>query len=91
VHVGDSTTISWSATNINTCSITKNGAAWTTPAGVTLTDVPADPARNVASSSPDTVSSQAIYKITCVNDSGTVVAQAAAQAIVNVIPGFEQF
>ena len=91
VHAGDSSTITWSATNIDSCSITRNGDPWTTPAGITLTDIPADPSRNVASSSDDLVSSQTVYRISCVNDSGTVVAQAAAQAIVNVIPGFEQF
>jgi hypothetical protein len=84
VKQGDTSTITWAATNVDSCDITKNGVAWQT--GLT-----ADTNRTVSGSAPDTISAQSTYVLSCVNDSGKVQAQASAQTIVNLIPGFEEF
>jgi hypothetical protein len=84
VKQGDTSTITWSATNVDSCDITRNGTAWQT--GLT-----ADANRAVNGSAPDTISAQTTYVLSCVNDSGKVQAQATAQTIVNLIPNFQEF
>ena len=84
VHAGDASTVTWSSTNIDSCDITRNGSAW-------KTGLVADANRQVNGAVPDTITTQTIYKITCLNDSGQVSASATGQATVNVIPGFEEF
>lgn len=88
VQAGSATTISWTSTNVDSCSITRNGAAW---AGHGNSDLVADTNRQVNGSSQDTISAQTVYVITCLNDSGTVSAQSTGKTVVNLIPSFQEF
>ena len=79
------TTISWNATNVNTCAITRNGATW-----MALT---ADAGRIVSGSTVDTITTQTVYRMSCTNDASGAggVAAAAATQIVNIISSFQEF
>lgn len=80
------TSISWSATSVNTCTITRNGVTWQT--------LTADASRTISSSgTPDTVTGQTTYAISCTNNAsagGGAVAATATQ-IVNVVSSFQEF
>lgn len=80
---GGSTSVSWSAANVNTCTITKNGAVWQT--------LTADESRNVSGSAPDTVSAQTSYVMSCTNNASASAAAATATQIVNIITTFGEF
>lgn len=84
VRSGDSSTVTWSSTNVDSCDITRNSSPWKT--GLT-----ANVSRQVNGTSPDTITAQTTYKITCVNDSGQTSASATGTATVNLVPGFEEF
>lgn len=72
----DNVTVSWNATNVNSCSVSRNGVAgWRTSI--------ADASKNVNDSSPDMVTTQTRYDLTC----GT----ATATTVVNLLPGFIEF
>ncbi|MEK7636273.1 MAG: thrombospondin type-1 domain-containing protein [Patescibacteria group bacterium] len=65
VSQGDSTTISWNATNVNSCTITRNGVLWQT--------IPADASGAVSGSSSDTINNQTAYVISCTNSAGEAI------------------
>lgn len=78
------TTLTWNATNVNTCAITRNGVPW-----LALT---ADTERVVSGSTADIITTQTAYKISCSNDaSGSAAAAIAATEIVNIISSFQEF
>ena len=77
------TNISWNATNVKDCTITKNGApSFGSP-------IIADVSRVVASSTLDTITGQTTYVITCSNNSGS--GTASATQVVNLAPSFQEF
>ncbi len=77
---GGSVTISWNTTDVNYCTITKNGIAWKS----NLTGA------NLNSSSPDTnITTQTIYTIICENAVSTIAA--TATQIVNITPVYQEF
>jgi len=75
------TTISWNASNVNSCVITKNGTTWKTRT--------ADASHVVTGSATDTITGQTTYTITCVNTAG--VTMAAVTKIVNVVQNYQEF
>ena len=79
---GGTTTVSWNATNVNSCGITRNGTTWQT--------LTADGSRTVAGSAPDTITSQTTYIITCTNNAGASVTATATQ-VVNIQGSFGEF
>ncbi len=81
VKMGQSTTISWSASGVNgqnaSCTVTGPGVAWTSA-------VSASPSCSVPSSSSSaTITGQSTYTLTCGSQSKSVT--------VNVIPNFTEF
>lgn len=80
---GGTTTISWSATNVNACTITRNGVTWQS-----LTP---DASRALSGSAPDTVTAQTTYAISCTNNASATAVAATATKIVNVVPSFSEF
>lgn len=78
---GATTTVSWDAENVNSCSITRNGSTWRS--------LTADANRDVVGSAIDTITTQTIYRITCANNAGASAATSVQTA--NVVPGFEEF
>lgn len=78
---GGQTTVSWNATNVNSCTITKNGVTWKV--------LPANASRVVSGSAPDTISSQTTYVITCTNNANA--SAAVATQAVNIVPLFQEF
>ncbi len=79
---GQATTVSWNATNVNSCTITRNGvSAFGSP-------LAADGSRTVSNSGTvDTINAQTTYIITCTNNASPN----AASAIVNVTSSFQTF
>lgn len=77
---GNQTTVSWSANNVNSCSITRNGSAWRGP-------LASDASRALSGSVVDTITTQTTYIITCTNNASAN----AATAIVNVASTFQTF
>ena len=78
------TTISWNATNVNNCTITRNGVTWQT--------LTADASRTISSSgTPDTITGQTTYAISCTNSSSSDAVAASATQIVNVVSAFQEF
>lgn len=76
---GGSTTITWSGTNVSSCTITKNGVVWKTLSGASLTG-----------SAPDTnITVQNAYLMTCTN--GVTSPVTTAQTIVNIAPSYREF
>ncbi|MDR3546789.1 MAG: hypothetical protein P4M11_00700 [Candidatus Pacebacteria bacterium] len=61
VPVGGSTTVTWSSTNTNTCSVTRNGQAWALGTGTSGT-------------ATDTISTQTVYALTCDTTSAATTA-----------------
>ena len=84
---GGSTTVSWNATNVNTCSLTRNGQPWPT-GGSTLT---ANSSRQVIGSHLDTITSKTTYTISCTNNASASAAAVSASQIVNILPAFLNF
>ena len=83
VASGAATTISWSATNVNSCTITRNVTAWLT--------LIADASRSLSGSTSDTVTTQTTYVISCTNNASATAAAATATKVVNVVSDFEEF
>ena len=80
---GGVSTVSWSATNVNACTITRNGVAWQS--------LTSDASRTLSSSAPDTITAQTTYVITCTNNASVSAIAATATQIVNIVPSFEEF
>jgi hypothetical protein len=74
------TTISWNASSVNSCTISKNGVLWKSRT--------ADASHNVVGSATDTITGQTSYVITCANTSGST---SAATKIVNVVQNYQEF
>ena len=80
VIAGNETTVSWNASNVTSCSVTKNGAPWQT--------VLSDPnTRTQFKSFVETINVQTTYVVTCANGAS----QNVASAIVNVTSVFQGF
>ncbi len=82
VPSGGSITVSWNATNVNSCSITKNGSPW-------KNNLKADANRIVSGSTTDAITNQTTYGIVCSNNSSATAA--TASQIVNVTQVFQEF
>lgn len=80
---GGATTISWNVSNVNSCTINKNGAVWKT--------FTTGASRSASGSAPDTINSQTTYTISCTNDAGSGVIAGSATKIVNIISAFQEF
>ena len=80
---GGSTSVSWSAANVNTCTVTRNGVAWQT--------LTAAADRTISGSAPDTVTSQTSYVISCTNNVSATAAAATATHTANVVSSFHNF
>jgi len=82
---GGTTTISWNVSNVNSCTIQRNGVDWQT--------FTTGASRTASGSAPDTVSSQTTYTISCTNNagSGSGVFAASATKIVNIVSSFQEF
>ncbi len=84
VAKGGTTALSWSSTNATSCSITRNGVAWTTPGtgsgSASLTGT------NVTDTSP--LTTQTTYKLTCTDAYSN---SSNASVTVNVAPNFLNF
>ena len=80
---GGSATVSWSASSVNTCTITRNGTTWQT--------LTASPSRTVSGSAPDTITTQTTYAISCTNNASASAVAATASKIVNIVQSFEEF
>ena len=78
---GGSTTVSWNASNANTCTIKRNGALWQS--------LTANFLNVVSGSAPDTITSQTVYVMSCTNSSSATAV--TATQIVNVVQSFQQF
>ncbi len=76
---GGATTVSWSAANVSSCSITRNGALWKS---LTATS------GSLSGSAGDTITSQTVYVMKC---TGSASATATATEIVNVVQSFQEF
>jgi len=81
VNSGGTSTVSWDATHINSCTIMKNGVTWQT--------LTAGPSHSLSGSAPDTVTMQTAYTMTCANNAS--VTAVTSSKIVNINPGFEEF
>ena len=80
---GSSSTISWNATDVKTCSITKNSAAW-------KSNLKANGSNIVTGSSVETINAQTVYVMSCTDVNGAAYA-AVATVIVNIAPDFQEF
>ena len=78
---GGGTTVSWSATNVTSCTITRNGALWQS--------LTANFSGSLSGSTGDSITSQTVYVMTCNNKSSG--ATATATQIVNVVQSFQEF
>lgn len=81
VPSGGATTISWDATNVNACTITRNGTTWRT--------LTAPASRALSGSATDTITAQTTYVISCTNNASATAA--TATKIVNIVTGFREF
>ncbi len=82
---GGTTTISWTVSNVNDCTIKRNGVDWQAfNTGAT---------RSANGSAADTINSQTTYTISCTNNgsSGGGVFAASATKIVNIVSAFQEF
>ncbi len=79
---GGSTTVTWSATNVNSCNITRNGVSWKS--------LTADASKVISGSSPDTITGQTTYVLSCKDINGVAIAKAAT-VIVNISPVYQEF
>ncbi|MDO8231687.1 MAG: hypothetical protein Q7T37_00590 [bacterium] len=80
---GGATTISWNVSNVNSCTINKNGAVWKT--------FTTGPSRSAIGSAPDTINSQTTYTISCTNNTSSSAIAGSATKIVNIISAFQEF
>lgn len=80
---GGSTTVSWNATNVNSCTITKNGVVWQT--------LTADSSRTVSGSASTPITTQTTFVINCTNNTSSNAVAASARKIVNLVTSFEEF
>ena len=78
---GGTTTVSWNAANVDSCTITRNGIPW-------KPTLPADASNVVSGFDSDTINGQTTYILTCTNNAG---ASLTAEQIVNVPPIFGAF
>ncbi len=78
---GSTTAVSWNASNVNTCTITRNGILWKSLTANFLTHA-------LSGSAPDSITSQTVYVMHC---NGSAGATAVATQIVNVVQSFQQF
>ena len=78
---GATVTISWSATNVSSCTITRNGVLWRS--------LTAGFSGSLSGSAGDTIASQTVYVMNCNNKSSG--ATATATQIVNVVQSFQEF
>jgi hypothetical protein len=83
VTSGSSTTVSWNATNVNTCTITRNNVIWQT--------LTANISRIVSGSVPDVITSQTTYIIMCTNNASASASATTATQVVNVVSSFQEF
>ena len=83
VPAGGSITVSWTASNVNTCTIMRNGVLWKT--------LPADSSRALSGSASDTITTQTTYVISCTNNASSSATAATATQIVNVLQSFREF
>lgn len=81
VLAGATTTVTWNAENVNSCTITRNGSVWQ--------NLTADVNRDVVGTTTDTITTQTSYRITCANNAGA--SAAVATKVANIVPGFEEF
>lgn len=75
------TRVKWDATNVNACTITRNGVVWRS----NLTGA------SLISSATDTITGQTTYVISCTPVSGGSVVAATATKVVNVLTDFQEF
>ncbi len=80
VRSGDQTTVEWNATNVNACTITRNGVTWQT--------LTADVSGTVSGSDTSSITGQTTFLISCTNNSNAV---ATATKTVNVLTDFQEF
>ncbi|MFZ2500559.1 MAG: hypothetical protein WAW90_01055 [Minisyncoccia bacterium] len=85
VQSGGATIVSWSAENVNSCTITKNGQ---TPAWKSFTT---DASRALTGSVQDSITTQTTYVISCANDASATAVAATASQVVNPVPTFGNF
>jgi len=78
---GHSTTVSWNASNVKSCSIARNGKTWLKP-------LTSKSSGTISGSKSDTITEQTIYKLTCINNAGTPV---TSTQIVNVAQIYREF
>ncbi len=81
VLVGGAITVTWSATNVNSCTITRNAASWKSVTAV---------ASKVSGSSPDTITGQTVYVLSCMGSNGLAVAT-TANTTVNVSTPIKEY
>ena len=80
VRSGGTVTVSWSATNVNSCDITRNGSTWKQNlAGA-----------NLSNSAQDTITSQTTYVMTCTGASASS-SVSSAPVTVNIAPAYTNF
>lgn len=82
VLVGNATTVSWSALEVSSCTITRNTQPWKS--------LTADGEESVIGSVSDTVTSQTVYLLSC-RDVNDVPIAATSRTVVNVNLGFQEF
>ena len=79
---GNQSTISWTASNVRSCTITRNGAAWKSGN--------ANGSNIYTGSSADTINAQTLYVMSC-RDVNGVAYGATASVLVNLAPDFQEF
>ena len=80
VRSGGTVTVSWNATNVNSCDITRNGSPWKQNlAGANLTN-----------SAQDTITSQTTYVMTCTGAAASA-SVSSVPVTVNIAPTYNEF
>lgn len=87
VPSGNSTTVSWTASNVSSCSIARNGQSWT-PTGPNANLTP-DKSGNVKGNADSKVDAQTTFDITCSGAGASATVNATAVA--NVEGGYRVF
>ena len=82
VRRGGQVTVEWDATNVSSCTITRNGVAWRGP-------LSGGDDSSVSGSAEDTITGQTSYVISCENNAG--LAPTTASKVVNVLGNFQEF
>ncbi|MBI2410161.1 hypothetical protein HYV30_03945, partial [Candidatus Kaiserbacteria bacterium] len=75
--------VNWTATNINTCTITRNGQTWLVKTATS--------SRRLNWTSSDLVNSQTLYTVSCTNNASPTAVAATGSKVVNVTSGFQEF